>query len=46
MIGFDHGTAWEGDDRQGNEARRGNAAGLFHLAVTMLPQLWRTQRIL
>jgi len=29
VVGFRHGTAGDGDDRQGNGACRGNMAALF-----------------
>jgi hypothetical protein len=35
-LSWSHGTAWEGDERQGNGACRGNAAGLFNYDACVL----------
>jgi hypothetical protein len=41
VIGFPHGTAGDGDDRQGNGACRGDTAGLFskRYVVRSYPQI-------
>jgi hypothetical protein len=39
VVSCTHGTGWEADDRQGNEARRGDAAHSFHLQRDMNPKL-------